>query len=237
MITLGYGLVTFIIALTYSYATERALGWRRAGPGWTLGRWVLDCALILTLISVGNFVYHNFLVGWGAFSFVVLAAISVPTVVIGLFPIAFSGMFIQMQAERDNQRTAGLLARVTSRTTPPSFGDQANPGPTLVPLTEDFALDPDGILFCEARQNYVRVVYLSAGEVKDRTIRATLTDVADRLGRTAVMRCHRSYLVNVGHVTSARGNAQGLRLNLVGIEEEVPVSRAYVDDLRAKIIG
>ena len=236
-ITLGYGLVTFIIAITYHYGTEKWLGWERAGGNWTLGRWVLDCAIVLTLISIGNFIYHNFLVGWGAFSLVVLAAIAVPTVLIGLFPIAFSGMFIQMQAERDNQRTAGLLARVAGRSgnEPVAAGDVHSP--TLVALTDELALAPGDILFCEARGNYVRVVYLSAGVVRDETIRATLSHVASVLDGGETVRCHRSFVVNTDHVTSARGNAQGLRLNMVGIEEEVPVSRAYVQSVKELVLA
>jgi len=47
-----------------------------------------------------------------------------------------------------------------------------------------------------------------------------------------LLRCHRSYLVNAAVIREARGNAQGLKLSIVGTEEEVPVSRAYVAVLR-----
>ncbi|OAV44103.1 LytTR family DNA-binding domain-containing protein [Lewinella sp. 4G2] len=232
-ICLGYGLVTFLVAVTYSYVTEQVFGWHRCGPNWTLGKWILDCAAVLLLISLANFIYHNFTVGWGAFSWVVLVGVTVPTVLIGLFPIAMSGVLIQMQAERNNQRAAGSLARfggLSTPATPPTHTE-------LVSLTEEFALDPATLLFCESRQNYVRVLYLDGGAAREETIRTTLSALEEKLVGTTVRRCHRSYLVNTAHVTSARGNAQGLRLNLVAAEEEVPVSRRFVAGLREEVLG
>lgn len=230
LISLGYAIVTFVVALVYHFVTEKHLGWSRAGENWTLGKWILDCALVLAFISVANFVYYNALVDWRAFSLVVLGTIALPTIMIGLFPIAFSGMAIQLRAERDNQRTAGQLARITTRITP------TPPEIPLVSLSDDFAIEPATILFCESRQNYVRVVYLDQGEVDENIVRATLTGIESALEDTTIVRCHRSYLVNVSHVTTVRGNAQGLRLSLVGLDEEVPVSRAFVADLRARIL-
>lgn len=231
-IATGYGVVTFLVAVTYQYVTQRVFGWRKAGNGWTLGMWMIDCALLLTFISVGNFLFYNFLVGWTALSGYVLAYIAVPTTIIGLFPIAFSGMAIQMRAERDNQRTAGQVTAASQprAATPPA------PATRLLSFTEDLALDPTAIIFCEARQNYVRIVYFREGMPGEETIRATLTEVARRAeGYDELQRCHRSYLVNVAYVAAARGNAQGLRLRMLGAEEEVPVSRTYVAALRTAI--
>ncbi|MEM9261690.1 MAG: LytTR family DNA-binding domain-containing protein, partial [Bacteroidota bacterium] len=71
----------------------------------------------------------------------------------------------------------------------------------------------------------------------EETIRATLSGLEQQLRASTILRCHRSYLVNPNHIRQARGNAQGLRLSLVALEEEVPVSRAYVSQLRALMIG
>ena len=229
---LGYGLVTFLVSITYSFVTTHLLGWRKSGDGWTLGKWILDCGLLLALISIGNFVFYNYTVNWSAFDPVVLATITVPTVIIGLFPIAFSGMAVQLRAERENQRVAGevQLANVA--------GEKIFSPAQLRSLAEGaLMIDPANMLFCESRQNYVRCVFLRQGEVAEETIRATLVAVATDLEGSPLLRCHRSYLVNPLHVRQARGNAQGLKLELVGTEEVVPVSRTYVGALRGKMLG
>ncbi|MEM1356954.1 MAG: LytTR family DNA-binding domain-containing protein [Bacteroidota bacterium] len=228
---LGYGLVTFLVSIAYDYITSKLLGWRRNGDHWTLGRWIMDSGLLLACISIGNFFYYNATVGWTAFHPIVLAGITIPTVIIGLFPIAASGMAIQLRAEREHQRVAGQVQLATAVTTAAKNG-------RLVDLADSgFSIDPNNLLFCESRQNYVRCVYLAKGEAQEETIRATLSGLEQQLQATTILRCHRSYLVNPNHIRQARGNAQGLRLTLVGIEEEVPVSRAYVAVLRSLMVG
>lgn len=226
---LGYALVTFLVALVYGWTTSRLLGWKKSGDNWTLWKWILDCGLLLACISVGNFIFYNFTVDWMAFSPIVLATITVPTVLVGLFPIAFSGMALQLRAERDNRKAAGRVRLAVKPSPAPA------PAPVLVALNDTFSVDPGALLFCESRQNYVRCVYLWEGLATEEIIRATLSGVENRLAAGPLLRCHRSYLVNPGHIRAARGNAQGLKLSLIGTEEEVPVARAYVDLLREEL--
>ncbi len=229
-VCLGYGVVTFLVGVSYHYVTDRWLNWKRSGDGWTLGKWILDCALLLALISLGNFVYYNALVGWSAFHPFVFLAVAGPTVLVGLFPIAFSGMGIQLRAEREYQRDAARLT-LQSVTGPLSRTE------TPVTLGEVLTLLPADLLFCEARQNYVRVVFTDGDRTEEETIRATLTGVEGQLRTPNILRCHRSFLVNVNRVEAASGNAQGLRLTVAGWPETVPVSRSFVPELRRAVDG
>jgi hypothetical protein len=231
LISLGYALVTFMVGVAYSYVTTVSLGWKKSGDGWTLGKWILDAALLLFCIAIANFLYYNATVGWRAFSFIVLISVGIPTVLVGLFPIALSGMAVQMRAERENQRTAGQLQLATAKST-------TGRKPSLVSLGEgDFQIDPASLVFCESRQNYVRCVYLKEGKVTEETIRATLSSIEEKVSSPHLIRCHRSYLINPEHIRQARGNAQGLKLEVIGAKEEVPVSRAYVPALRELVLG
>lgn len=227
---LGYGLVTFLVGTAYSYVTTSILGWSKSGPNWTLGKWIIDAGFLLACIAVGNFLFYNMTVGWRAMDLLALVYITIPTVLIGLFPIAFSGMAVQMRAERENQKVAGEMQIATLR--------KYNQAPTrLVDLGEgQLILDPEAMLFCEARGNYLRCVYLEEGQGQEITIRATLSSVVEQVEGTPLLRCHRSFLVNTHLIAQASGNAQGLRLKMQAWpDEEVPVSRAYVKPLREKI--
>jgi DNA-binding LytR/AlgR family response regulator len=50
-----------------------------------------------------------------------------------------------------------------------------------------------------------------------------------------IMRCHRSYLVNVNHIDRVEGNSQGYRIYFETIDFAVPVSKNYVNKLRELI--
>ena len=48
-----------------------------------------------------------------------------------------------------------------------------------------------------------------------------------------IIQCHRAFIVNTNKIISAKGNSQGLRLSLENCNNEVPVSRNYVDLVRS----
>ena len=50
-----------------------------------------------------------------------------------------------------------------------------------------------------------------------------------------VVRCHRSYLVNLHQVGQVTGNAQGYRLHLHGGQAVVPVARRYAETVLGQL--
>ena len=88
------------------------------------------------------------------------------------------------------------------------------------------------LLFIKSVENYVEV-HCESG-LKKHILRNTLKEVDNALeAYSKIKRCHRSYLVNLKKVASFSGNAQGLSLQLKGMQtEEIPVSRSYVAEMK-----
>jgi DNA-binding LytR/AlgR family response regulator len=80
------------------------------------------------------------------------------------------------------------------------------------------------LLYIESADNYSRFVYVSN---PPELMRASLSRLETQLTTELLVRCHRSYLVNLTKVKKVRGNAQGYRLGLEGSEFEVPVARRF----------
>jgi DNA-binding LytR/AlgR family response regulator len=55
-----------------------------------------------------------------------------------------------------------------------------------------------------------------------------IKELEEQFNKRQIKRCHRSYIINESKIVSVRGNAQGLKLSLSNVEEEVPVSRSYL---------
>jgi len=99
---------------------------------------------------------------------------------------------------------------------------------------KNFELSSEEIRYAEAMQNYVTVWFYKDGKLNKEMLRATIASVDEQLSECSVIRCHRSYLVNVDAIENVSGNAQGLRLKLRDIpQEEVPVSRSFIGEIRA----
>ena len=100
----------------------------------------------------------------------------------------------------------------------------------------DIGLPINDLLCIEAQKNNVAVFYLKDGKLVREEIQTTLAAVLEDLGGYAnVFQCHRSFVVNLNSITSAKGNSNGYTLELGGGVVTVPVSRSYVPKLKSFI--
>lgn len=97
----------------------------------------------------------------------------------------------------------------------------------------------DHILFIEALGRYRRIHLSAEGKTLHKldTILSdtTLDSFADQLGKASFIRAHRSYLVNLGFVTSLKSSDRRYDLFLAECEEPLPVARSRVKALKSMI--
>jgi len=90
---------------------------------------------------------------------------------------------------------------------------------------------PD-ILYLQGSDNYVTVWYQAQNKVTRFMLRNTLRTMEDELKEESVIRCHRSYLVNIEKVKLIRREKEGLTLELDSTPpSSVPVSRTYMHEV------
>ena len=93
----------------------------------------------------------------------------------------------------------------------------------------------EAVLFIQAEENYVHIVHLDNGRVKDFTLRSSMRALEEMLARHGLIRCHRSYFVNAAHVELVKKDANGFalaQLDQDGIAP-VPVSKRYYETVTA----
>jgi hypothetical protein len=81
-------------------------------------------------------------------------------------------------------------------------------------------------LFVEANDNYVTFYWRTLSGIQKRMLRMNLRNAEEQLDKARVLRCHRSFLVNLEAVGSVTGNANGYKLVLRNCESLIPVSRS-----------
>ena len=110
----------------------------------------------------------------------------------------------------------------------------------------DLTIPINDLLYVEAQKNNVSVCFVKDGKLQTTEIHTTLTAVAEELkDYENIFQCHRSFIVNVNNITSARGNSNGYQLTLgkaTGRRDSgntcptsIPVSRSYVPRLKSFI--
>ncbi|WP_299760229.1 LytTR family DNA-binding domain-containing protein [uncultured Pontibacter sp.] len=83
------------------------------------------------------------------------------------------------------------------------------------------------LLYIAASDNYCTVFYHENEELQKTLLRSSLSRLEGQLNATEIVRCHRSYIVNLNQVGKVTGNAQGYKLHFDALNEPVPVSRSY----------
>jgi hypothetical protein len=107
----------------------------------------------------------------------------------------------------------------------------------MIPLRDDrgilrLSLKRSDILYLRGSDNYVTVWYQSHDKLMKFMLRNTLRAMEEELHQESVIRCHRSFLVNIEHVKLIRREKDGLQLELdCTPPESVPVSRTYMQQV------
>lgn len=100
----------------------------------------------------------------------------------------------------------------------------------------DISLPINDLVYIEAQKNNVAVFYMKDGKLQKEEVQSTLAAVLNDLeGYANIFQCHRSFVVNLNNITSAKGNSNGYTLELGGGLATVPVSRSFVPKLRSFI--
>ncbi len=88
------------------------------------------------------------------------------------------------------------------------------------------------LIVIESADNYVCVWYLNGDIPKKVMVRTTLKQVAEQLASTNIMRCHRSYMINLDSVRVLRREKEGIFVEF-GIDNipDIPISKTYSESI------
>lgn len=233
---LGFGLVSFGImelggrlwpALWPTFFREER---------WTVGREIGFLLWTLALISVGNWLYWQWITD-DTYANLSLLKMVAYTLLIGVFPVV--GLVLYKYI-RQLKKYSTSATEMTAHT----HGQDLAESDTVLTLLADnekdrLTLRSSALLYVESSDNYCTVVYRTDdGPLQKRLLRSSLTRIETQINRPHhIVRCHRSYVVNLDNVVRVTGNAQGYRLHVPGSDAAVPVARQYNDTLVRELKG
>lgn len=227
----GYGAITTFSMLFNNFVFAFLFPKWYNLKSWTVGKNILFALWMFFLIGMNNWIYSVFLGFWG-FSFKAFFIFQAITLLIGIFPVTVSTFMIYHNRLKSALREAQALNQ-SIHSHQPAIEKQS----ILIPSqnkSENLNIYIEDLIYVKAVENYVEVCM----ESKKVILRTTLKAVEQNLaGFPQFKRCHRSYLVNLDHVKSFSGNAQGLNLKFdEKTMEEIPVSRAYVPEIKSGLL-
>jgi DNA-binding LytR/AlgR family response regulator len=247
----GYGLVSFgCISISAITLSKLFPGWFK-NENWTVGKEMQITLFHFLLIGFFNTLY-TFLIFRQPFSLSFLLYFELITLAVGIIPVSLIVLFRYTRLLQTNL----VLAQEMNSELKPSSLETTSPVPNLhsseIPETqpdknftfssesgaEQIILSQQDFLFATAADNYVELHYIENGGAKKSLIRSSLSRVEEIVKTVPqLVRCHRAYLVNLAQVRNFSGNAQGLKLELNGTNELIPVSRKMVPEIKGLLHG
>ena len=247
----GYGVVSFLCVAINGFLLPALFPKFFVAERWTVKREIT--VTLVNFLAVGFFnTLYTFLIFHLPFSLSRLLYFEVITLVVGILPVSLIVLFRHNRLLSRNLKLAQEMNAELKPQAVKSILQPANPSfpeITAVSSSSEFCFSSESgseqisvskadFRFAVAADNYVELHYFENGLPKKSLIRSTLTRIEEATkSELQVVRCHRAYLVNLEQVRNFSGNAQGLKLELNGTTELIPVSRKMVPEIKSLLHG
>ena len=224
LVSLAFGLVTFVCCLALDFFIVIPL--QKHVTTWRI--WHQALTIFMEILVIGM---CNFLMACILFRYPMELAAGIEmvyfTIIIGLI---YTVLFTSLSYHRYlRSRLDALLEKTTQQQEGISvtLHDHRVRG-------NDLCLPLNDLLYIEAQKNNVAVFFVRDGNLHRNEIQSTLASVLNDLNDYPnIFQCHRSFVVNLNSITSAKGNSNGYALELGGGLATVPVSRSFVPKLKS----
>jgi DNA-binding LytR/AlgR family response regulator len=106
---------------------------------------------------------------------------------------------------------------------------------SMIPFKDEkgilrFSVKREDLLYIEAADNYVLIHYLDGNKQLKYMIRTTLKRIEEEFTEKNLVRCHRSFMINIDHVRTIRKEKEGLIINFESpVDITLPISKTYLD--------
>jgi DNA-binding LytR/AlgR family response regulator len=106
---------------------------------------------------------------------------------------------------------------------------------SMIPFRDEkgilrFSVKHEDLLYLEAADNYVLIHYLDGDKQLKYMIRTTLKHIEQELPAKNLVRCHRSFMINIDRVRTVRKEKEGLIINFESpVNITVPISKTYLE--------
>jgi len=233
-----YGFITIFITLVFSLVLPEILPNTFDIEKWNVKKTIIF--FLLSVLSVGIFIslfaYHfdNLnSISFFPFFFVIL----IRAIVLSFFPIIALVLFAESWLHKRNHIQAVGIINKLKKSTATRSNQPNDIAYTFAKNTKDeINVYENDLYFIKAEGNYCLVVFNNKSTIEKQLIRSKLKEIEQIVIKSVqLIRCHKSYIINLNKVSNVTGNANGYILHSNEHDYNVPVSRKLSKSLINKI--
>lgn len=208
---------TLVFAIFNLYFLERQ-------RNWTISKEILKLILIIFSCSIVSYFYNALLISKVKINFINFLFMLFYTFSIAIPLCSLYAMTRFIYLNSQNQRKAKQILQKLDLQKENNFYENSNNTINI----QDYNFKEENLLFVESSDNYCTFHYMQNSKSEKILLRTTLKSVEGQIQSKKILRCHRSYIVNLEKIKNLSGNAQGYKLVIEDSNIIIPVSRKYI---------
>ena len=122
------------------------------------------------------------------------------TLCVGLFPTFTAIMYVQLKSKIDKYDMVG---------------------------NSKLTISSNDFVYAEIRCSTLYIYFMHDELLREKHLRATISSIENNVCDESIVRCHRSFIINIKYIDAIEGNSNGYKLYLKCCNAVIPVSRQY----------
>ena len=236
--TLGIGIIAFLATFVILYFPALIFKEYFNEDNWTIGRNLFLMAIGITFIAVLLWHFGEMYKAPYHLRKITLLQFLFYTFLVSLIPLTFF-IFINEKNVRERRERRVFEIKEINRKNEIDTSKKLNKEVSIHSDNgkESITFHIDNLVYVTSQGNYASFFLKNEGDLKEKILRVTLTKIATELKEyTYIIRCHKSYIININDINDISGNARGYLLKSNLIPFDIPVSRSFSKQSLQKLI-
>lgn len=210
---LGYGGVTFISMHVFNSLIKKlSLKW--------ISHWIVLYEIgfifaLLLFIATLNFLFTVYIGAITLNGDAYLSWLKI-TLCVGLFPTFTAIMYVQFKSKIDKY---DIEAKPKAEQRMITIKDMVG--------NSKLTISSNDFVYAEIRCSTLYIYFMHDELLREKHLRATISSIENNVCDESIVRCHRSFIINIKYIDAIEGNSNGYKLYLKCCNAVIPVSRQY----------
>lgn len=190
---------------------------------WNIKREIIWDIWILLSISFSDFIFYSQIIGKVDVNFSDVIKI----ILLAFLSVAVLIIINQDRLLRSHLKSAQLLNK--------KLTESKQQKDKLINFESDYKKDnlfikATSLILIKSADNYIKIYYQSNEEIKEKMVRSSLIKAEELIENfDFIIRCHRTFIVNINHIKEIQGNSLGYQLYFKNIDFPALVSSKYIN--------
>ncbi|MBU0473671.1 MAG: LytTR family transcriptional regulator [Bacteroidetes bacterium] len=224
----GYGVITSFVILFNGFVSMNLFKDFFLPEKWNIWKSFVHNFIMIIPIAILNWIYFQSVekpvdLDYSITNFLFM------TIAVGFLPSLFLVYFFELRMRHSNENLSAIVNKqLESKLNNNLEVENIN----IISQNISISIPQNNFLCIKSMGNYITLYFTEENNLKREIIRTTMKKIEEDLYENkTIIRCHKSYFVNINQVTKTSGNARALYLHMDALDFQIPVSRNFSQEI------